>query len=637
MSILQVKDLYMGFLDETLFRNVSFSVDEKDKIGIIGINGSGKSTLIKILLGLENNEIDPKTKERGSISKSNNLKIGYLSQNPVFNQYNTVFEELMDVFQEVKEDYHRIQNLTQILAVDSEDFDKNMQELGEVTSRYESNQGYSLEYKVKQVLNGLGIYEDLWNNQIQNLSGGQLSRVALGKILLEEPDLLVLDEPTNHLDLNAIEWLEKYLKDYNKAVMLVSHDIYFLDNVVNRIYELEQKKLNIYNGNYTDFVIQKEAYISGAIKNYTKEQEKVKKMEEFIRRYKAGVKSKQARGREKILNRMEKMDNPVFSPRKMKLKFKPNIQSGSNVLFLKNLSKSFEDKSLFKNLNLNLYRGDKLGIIGKNGVGKSTLLKMIIASIDNPIDEIKIGEKVKIAYYDQSHQWLNLKNTIVEELTYGYDLTYEKARTLAGGFLFSDEDADKVIGTLSGGEKARVVFMKMLLEEPNFIIFDEPTNHLDIYSREILIEALEDYEGTLLVVSHDRNFLDSIVTSIYEIDEDGANLFDGDYNSYIQQRETKVMSEKKIEKLSSYEENKKFNSMIRSIEKKIIKIETQINKEEENKKMTEDELHKAGQKNNMELLISLQEKLDNIDNHILSLMEEWEKSSNELDQYKVGN
>ncbi|MGF6906075.1 ABC-F family ATP-binding cassette domain-containing protein [Fusobacterium sp. PH5-44] len=635
MSILQVKDLYMGFLDETLFRNVSFSVDERDKIGIIGINGSGKSTLIKILLGLENNEIDPNTKERGSISKSSNLKIGYLSQNPVFNKSNTVFEELMDVFQEVKEDYHRIQILTQILSVESEDFDKNMQELGEVTSRYESNQGYSLEYKIKQVLNGLGVYDYLWNNKIQNLSGGQLSRIALGKILLEEPDLLILDEPTNHLDLNAIEWLEKYLKEYNKAVILVSHDVYFLDNVVNRIFEIEQKKLNIYTGNYTDFVIQKEAYISGAVKSYTKEQEKVKKMEEFIRRYKAGVKSKQARGREKILNRMEKMENPVFVPRKMKLKFKPKIQSGSNVLFLKNLSKSFGDKNLFQNLNLNLYRGDKVGIIGKNGVGKSTLLKMIMDSIENPIDGIKIGEKVKIAYYDQAHQGLNLKNTIVEELTYGYDLTYEKARTLAGGFLFSDEDADKVIGSLSGGEKARVVFMKMLLEEPNFIILDEPTNHLDIYSREILIEALEDYEGTILVVSHDRNFLDSIVTSIYEITEDGADLFDGDYNSYIQQRDTKVIPEKKVEKLSIYEENKKFNSMIRSIEKKIAKIETQINKEEENKKIIEDKLHKAGQENNVDSLISLQEKLDNIDNNIISLMEEWENANEELEEYKI--
>lgn len=634
MSILQVKDLYMGFLDETLFQDVSFAVDSKDKIGIIGINGAGKSTLIKIILGLENDEVNPQTKKRGSISKSANLKIGYLSQSPNFNPINTVFEELIDVFKEIKEDYQEIQRLNQILAADTENFEKNMEKLGEATSRYESHQGYSFEYKIKQVLNGLGIGEELWNNQIKTLSGGQLSRVALGKILLEEPDLLILDEPTNHLDLNAIEWLEKYLKDYDKAIILVSHDIYFLDNVINRIFELERLQLSIYTGNYSDFVIQKEAYISGAVKSYTKEQEKIKKMEEFIRRYKAGVKSKQARGREKILNRMEKMENPVFTPRKIKLKFQPRIQSGSNVLFLKNLSKSFDDKVLFQNLNLSLYRGDKVGIIGKNGVGKSTLLKMIMASLENSMDEIKIGEKVKIGYYDQGHQGLNEKNTIVEELTYNYDITTERARTLAGGFLFSDEDADKVIGSLSGGEKARVALMKLILEEPNFLIFDEPTNHLDIYSREILIESLENYEGTLLVVSHDRNFLDSIVKSIYEINEDGAILFDGDYNLYIQQSDNKVISDKKAEKSNSYEENKKFNSMIKSLERKISKTEENIAKLEEQKSSTEGNLHKAGQDNNVDLLISLQEEIDKIDGKILSFMEEWENITKELRQYK---
>ena len=630
MSILRVKDLYMEFLDETLFKNVSFAVDSKDKIGIIGINGAGKSTLIKILLGLEKDEANPETKKRGMISQSSNLKIGYLSQNPNFNPINTIFEELIDVFKEIKEEYQEIQRLNQILAADVENFDKNMEKLGEAISKYENLQGYGFEYKIKQVLNGLGIEEEHWSTQVKYLSGGQLSRLALGKILLEEPDLLILDEPTNHLDLNAIEWLEKYLKDYNKAIILVSHDVYFLDNVVNRIFEIEHKQLNTYPGNYSDFVIQKEAYISGAVKSYAKEQEKIQKMEEFIRRYKAGVKSKQARGREKILGRMEKMENPVFTPRKIKLKFQPRIQSGYNVLFLKGLSKSFDDKILFKNIDLNLYRGDKVGIIGKNGVGKSTLLKMIISSIKNPIDEIKIGEKVKIGYYDQGHQGLNEKNTIVEELTYNYDITIERARTLAGGFLFSDEDADKVIGSLSGGEKARVALMKLILEEPNFLIFDEPTNHLDIYSREIIIESLENYEGTLLVVSHDRNFLDSIAKSIYEINEDGAILFDGDYNSYIQQRNNKVVPENKVEKTSSYEESKKFNSMIKSLERKLIKTEESITQLEKEKMLEEEKLHNAGHENDIELLISIQNKLDEIDIRILSLMEEWEKITEEL-------
>ena len=332
MAIIQVNDLYMGFSGETLFKEINFSVDEKDKIGIIGVNGAGKSTLIKLLLGLENSEINPATNERGTISKKSNLKVGYLAQNTELNKENTVFNELMTVFNNLLEDYKRIQEINFLLTVDVDNFDKLMEELGEVSERYERYEGYSIEYKIKQILNGLNISENLWSMQIGNLSGGQASRVALAKILLEEPDLLILDEPTNHLDLSSIEWLEKILKDYNKALLLISHDVYFLDNVVNRIFEIEGKRLKDYKGNYTDFLIQKEAYLTGEVKAYEKEQEKIKKMEEFIRRYKAGVKSKQARGREKILNRMEKMENPVVTTKKIKLNFDIKAQSVDLVL-----------------------------------------------------------------------------------------------------------------------------------------------------------------------------------------------------------------------------------------------------------------------------------------------------------------
>ena len=338
MAILQVNDIYMGFSGETLFKDINFSVDEKDKIGIIGVNGAGKTTLIKLLLGLENSEINPATNERGTISKKSNLKVGYLAQNTQLNKENTVFNELMTVFNNLLEDYNRMQEINFLLTVDVDNFNKLMEELGEISERYERHEGYSIEYKIKQILNGLNIPENLWTMKIGNLSGGQNSRVALAKILLEEPDLLILDEPTNHLDLTSIEWLEKILKDYNKAIILISHDVYFLDNVVNRIFEIEGKRLKDYKGNYTDFLIQKEAYLSGEVKAYEKEQEKIKKMEEFIRRYKAGVKSKQARGREKILNRMEKMENPVITTKKIKLKFDIKAQSVDLVLDIKNLS-----------------------------------------------------------------------------------------------------------------------------------------------------------------------------------------------------------------------------------------------------------------------------------------------------------
>lgn len=319
MALIQVNNLYMGFSGECLFKEVNFSVDEKDKIGIIGVNGAGKSTLIKLLLGLENSEVDPSTNERGVISKKANLKIGYLAQNTELNKNNTVFNELMTVFNSLLDDYKKIQELNSMLSLNIGDFEEIMNELGEISERYERNEGYSIEYKIKQILNGLNISENLWNLEISKLSGGQSSRVALAKILLEEPDLLILDEPTNHLDLTSIEWLEKILKDYNKAILLISHDVYFLDNVANRIFEMEGKRLKDYKGNYSYFLIQKEAYLSGEVKAYEKEQEKIKKMEEFIRRYKAGVKSKQARGREKILNRMEKMENPVIATKKLNL------------------------------------------------------------------------------------------------------------------------------------------------------------------------------------------------------------------------------------------------------------------------------------------------------------------------------
>lgn len=632
MVLLQVNNLFMGFTGETLFKNISFSIDERDKIGMIGVNGAGKSTLIKILLGLEYDEVDPETNQRGTISKKGGLKIGYLSQHPDLNPDNTVFEELMTVFSNVQNDYHRIQELNVILAENLEDFDKTMEELGTVTARYEQNEGYAIEYKVKQILNGLTLAESLWASKISDLSGGQLSRVALGKILLEEPELLILDEPTNHLDLNAIEWLERILKDYKKAFILISHDVYFLDNVVNRVFEIEGKTLKTYNGNYTDFTIQKEAYLSGAVKAFDKEQDKLRKMEEFIRRYKAGVKSKQARGREKILNRMDKMENPVITTKKIKLKFETDTTSVDLVLRIKDLAKSFDGKEIFSNLNLDIYRGDRIGVIGKNGVGKSTLLKIINGMEKQSKGDFKIGDRVKIGYYDQNHQGLNPKRTVLEELMYHFVLSEEEARNICGGFLFTEDDVYKEISSLSGGEKARVAFMKLMLEKPNFLILDEPTNHLDIYSREILSESLEEYTGTILVVSHDRNFLDCVVNNIYEVKKDGAVLFKGDYNSYLNQREE--VKEKDVKASLNFEEQKKNKNRISSLEKKIIKAEADVEKLEEKKSAKEEEYNKAGIENNVDKLMDIQKELEELDMEILSLMEEWENLENELKTLK---
>lgn len=629
MALLHVDNLYKGFSGETLFKNISFSIDEKDKIGVIGINGAGKTTLIKMLLEEEENDVDPSTNQRGTISKKGNLRIGYLSQNINLNYENTVFDELMLVFGSVLEDYKKIQELSFRINLEPDNFDKIMEELAVVTTRYEQEEGYAIEYKVKQILNGLSVQEDLWKQKIGDLSGGQKSRVALGKILLEEPELLILDEPTNHLDLVAIEWLEKFLKDYNKAVMVVSHDRYFLDNVVGRIFEIEGHTLKTYKGNFTEYTIQKEVYLSGAMKAFEKEQEKIKQMEEYIRRYKAGIKSKQARGRESLLNRMEKMENPVVNVRKMKLKFDIDRPSVDRVLKIQNLSKAYDGKKIFQNLNLEIFRGERVGIIGKNGVGKSTLLKIINGTEKADSGVVTIGEKVTIGYYDQNHKGLDEKASILNEFMFNYPMSEEDVRRLAGGFLFPEEDVFKTIGSLSGGEKARVTLMKLILKKANFLVLDEPTNHLDIYSREVLEEALEDYQGTILIVSHDRYFLEGIVNTIYEVTENGAEKFHGNYKEYCE-RKNKPVVEKDTKGVNDYEEQKRVKNRISSLEKKYNETEKFIEKLEEKKSLLEEDYNQAGKENNLDKLLEIQEKMEKLDEEIMESMEKWEDIEKEL-------
>lgn len=626
MALVQFNNIYKGFSGEYVLKNISFSIDEKNKIGLIGQNGAGKTTLVKMILGEETHDCDEKN-VYGTITKKGNINIGYLSQNFDLNEENSVFNEVLSVYSDVLEDHKKIEILNHRLATELEKFDEIMEELSILTVRYEKEEGYSLEYKVKQILTGLNFPQELYNQRVGDLSGGQKSRVALGKILLREPDLLILDEPTNHLDINAIEWLEEFLKTYNKAFILISHDRYFLNNVVKTVYEIERKSINFYKGNFDDYVVQKEIYLSGAMKSYEKEQEKIAKMEEYIERYRAGIKSKQARGRESLLNRMEKMDNPVVNVRKIKLKFEAKRASTDKVLKIKKLSKSFEGKKIFSNLDIDVFKGDRIGLIGKNGVGKSTLLKIIndLESYDS--GTIEYGEKLDIAYYDQEHQNINRNNTILEEILDSFPLSEEDARRMAGGFLFGEDEVDKKISSLSGGERARISFMKLMKDKPNLLILDEPTNHLDIYSREVLEESLEDYDGTLIIVSHDRYFLESIVNKIYHITEDGAYLFKGDYNDYKNSNK-----EKKEEKIltNDYEEQKKNKNRMNSLIKQLEKVEEEIEKLEKNKEELSKEYEVAGRKNDVGLLMELQEKIDNKDNLIFELMEKWEEIEKEL-------
>ena len=629
--ILSVTDLWKQFTGETLLKKINFAIDEKDKIGLVGANGAGKTTLIKILMGMETHDESFETKQRGKIGKKGNLRIGYLSQNFDLNVENNVFDELMSVYSHLKEDYKKIQILNERLATDMNNFDSIMEELAKLNTRYEQEDGYAVEYKVKQILNGLNFPEHLWKQKVDDLSGGQQSRVALGKILLDEPELLILDEPTNHLDLNAIEWLERYLNSYNKAFILISHDRYFLDNVINRVFEIENKTINLYKGNFTEYTIQKEAYLTGAVKRFEKEQDKIKKMEDYITKYMGGIKTKQALGRRKLLNRMEKMGDPIVKMRKMKLKFEIDRVTTDKVVKITNLSKSFGKKEIFKNINLDIYRGDKIGIMGPNGVGKSTILRIINDLEKQSGGRVELGEKLDIGYYDQNHTGLEGKQNILEELMYNYPLSEEQARTLAGGFLFSEDEIFKSIDDLSGGEKSRIALMKLILNKSNLLIMDEPTNHLDIYAREVLEESLEDYDGTLIVVSHDRHFLESVVNKIYEITPTGSSVFDGNYEEYMK-KSTEPKKEKEVN--TDYEEQKRRKNRTSNLERKFVVVEKEIEKLEEKKAEIEELHNEAGIKNEIDKLMDLQVKLDEMDEKIMIKMDEWEDINEERETLK---
>ena len=637
MSIVQFNNVYKQFAGEYLLKDINFTIEDKDRIGLVGLNGTGKSTLIKMLLGIE--RVDPDEQNNiGSINMSNSVKIGYLSQNHNFSdEMNSVYEEMMEVFIEEHKLWHEIQKINSFLATsDGNELEENLEILSNLVIQYESRNGYEIEYKIKQILTGLEL-DSYQNKIIKDLSGGEKTRVSLARLLLQEPDLLVLDEPTNHLDLISIEWLEEYLKKYGKAFLLVSHDRIFLDNVCNKIYEIENKKLYKYDGNFSKFILQKELILKGELKRYEKEQEKVKKMEEYIDRFRAGIKARQAQGRQKILDRIEQMDDPIFNPQRMRLKFEVASSTGENVLQVRNVSKSFDGNKVLNNINFDLYKGERVGIIGKNGIGKSTLLKIIMEKISKDKGEITIGSRVKIGYYDQDHSALHGENTVLQEINTSLNLTQEYLRTLAGGFLFSGEDVEKRIDKLSGGEKVRVSFLKLYMEKANLLILDEPTNHLDIYSIEVLEDALEDYEGTLLVVSHNRHFLDVVCNTIYYLDENGLKKFKGNYEDYkasLKNSGNNEQGEEKEEKKVSYQEQKEMSRKIAKLKKDIEKLEEEMEMLSKDKEIAEKKYYEAGKTNDMDTIVEMQEKIEKIDELEISKLEEWEEKSNELAEHQ---
>jgi len=643
MSLVQFNKVYKQFAGDFILKDINFSIEEKDKIGLVGLNGVGKSTIIRMLLGEERVDgADNNPNEVGEIIKSPSVKVGYLSQNHKFSdEKNTIYEEMMSVFSEEREIWSKLQKVNMLLGTaEGEELKSLINQSAELSSLYEAKNGYEIEYKIKQILTGLELTDEYHNLYLKDLSGGERTRVSLAKLLLIEPDLLILDEPTNHLDLVSIEWLEDYLKRYNKTFLLVSHDRIFLDNVCNRIYEIENKKLYKYDGNFSSFILQKEMILKGEIKRYEKEQEKIRKMEEYIERFRAGIKAKQAKGRQKILDRIERTDDPVFNPQRMKLKFETDGISGDNVLKVKNIEKSFGNKKVLNNISFNLYKGERVGIIGKNGIGKSTLLKIIVDKLKKDSGEVDFGSRVKMGYYDQDHQDLTDENTILQEINVSLNLTEEYLRTLAGGFLFSGDDVLKKVKKLSGGEKVRVSFLKLYMKRANFLILDEPTNHLDIYSIEVLEDALENFDGTMLVVSHNRHFLDSICNTIYYLDENGLTKFKGNYEDYKESLKNMKSSSQTAEELEikeerklSYQEQKELNKKITKLKRDIVRLENEMEKITLKREELNREYEIAGKQNDVGKLMEIQEHLDKIELEEMEKMEEWDKKSEELKNY----
>ena len=533
--ILSCQNISKAFLENQVLKNISFHVEDYEKAAIVGINGAGKTTLLRILLG----EMTP---DEGTVALAKDKKVGYLAQNVSVDSERTIYDELLSVKQELIHLEEKIRECEiNMKHVEGEELEALMKQYASYTHAFEQNNGYAYKSELTGVLKGLGFTEEDFNKQISTLSGGQKTRVALGRLLLLSPDLIILDEPTNHLDMNSIAWLETYLLNYKGAVILVSHDRFFLDRVVGKVIEIDQSKGTVFTGNYTDYVAKKELLRVTALKAYENQQREIKHQEEVIAKLKSFNREKsikRAESREKMLNKIEVLDKPTEAHSDMKLKLTPRFLSGNDVLTVKGLAKSFGTLKLFENIDFEIKRGEHVAIIGDNGTGKTTLLKIINELVEADQGSVALGSNVEIGYYDQEHHVLHSDKTLFEEISDEYPtLTNTEIRNVLAAFLFVGDDVFKRISDLSGGERGRVSLAKLMLSNSNFLILDEPTNHLDIVSKEILENALNSYEGTVLYVSHDRYFINKTATRIMDLTHNQLFNYIGDYDYYLEKHD----------------------------------------------------------------------------------------------------
>ena len=554
MIILSAKDLTKTYGVDVILDKVSFHVNEGDRIGIVGANGAGKTTLLNILSGRL-------PADGGQFYVSQNTTIGYLRQKDNFNKENTVLEEIQKIFahlEAMEEEMHRISEEIDRLGAEAGSL---IQRLTDMQEEFKEKGGYTYKSEINGILGSMAFGEEYYNKKISTLSGGEKTRLALACLLLEKPDLLFLDEPTNHLDIGTLKWLEQYLKGYKGTIIMVSHDRYFLDQMATRIFEVEHHKLHSYEGNYSAFAEKKRAIREAQLRAYNKQQTEIRRQEDMIRRFKErGTEklAKRAASREKMLEHMERIERPEAELGKMKLHFRQEYQSGNDVLFAEGLAKSFgfgvSRRELFENVNFDIKRGERICIVGPNGVGKTTLLRIMMEELSPADGYLKIGHNVKFGYYDQGQLLLNDASTVMDEVHDSYRLYKDsEIRGILGRFLFQNDQVFLQVGSLSGGEKARLALLKLMMSGANVLVLDEPTNHLDIDSKEIFEDALLEYPGTVIVVSHDRYFLNKIPTRILELERDGLTEYLGAYDYYVEKKASIASGKQYLKEMAAEE------------------------------------------------------------------------------------
>ena len=641
MIIAQAQDLEQRFGGNTIFSNISFSVPDNARIGLVGPNGAGKTTLLKIMTGQQ----EPTS---GQFTINKGLKVGYIAQENALDEDKTIWDEMLTVFDNLIEKNKRITKMQEQIAEHPEDEDL-LKRYDQLAYDFEQEGGFTYQAEIKSILNGFNFKENTWQKVIGTLSGGEKTRLAFVKLLLQKPPVLLLDEPTNYLDLDTLDWLEAFLKNYQGAIITVSHDQYFLDHLANQIFELNFGKLTTFKGNYSQYVKERELMNNQQEAAYEKQQEKIKKEEEFIQKNLVRASTtKRAQSRRKALDKMERIKPPKHK-QKVRINFTSDRPSGKEVLIAKDLTIGYPDKTMVSDIDFQVNKNDRVAIIGPNGIGKSTLLKTIMKKLEPKDGSIKYGASLDIGYYDQELQSLDPSKTVLDTIWDRHKTMPEKdVRPILASFLFTAEDIDKTVGQLSGGQKARLTLTVLSLEKDNFLLMDEPTNHLDIEAKEVLEQALDTYDGTLLFVSHDRYFINELANKIISVRDGHAKIYNGNYSYYLDEKakQAAAVQEAEAEQTESttsanqnkgklsYQEQKARDSQKRKLERAVSEAEARIEKLEAEEQEIQTEMANPDIAASFEKLGPLQEKLSAVQEQLEQANNDWENALEALDEFE---